>query len=64
MNTQEKVLKIYEIKHPAFRVPIKVVGDSLSEAVDNFKNYYDSDYDVDVNNIEGINLTFEDDVII
>lgn len=64
MTTEEKVIKIYEITHPTFKVPIKVLADNLSDAVDKFKDYYRNDYDVDVNNIEGINLTFEDEVII
>ena len=61
----ETTIKIYEIKHPAFRkdVEILVRANSMSEAIDKFKSHYQYDYDVDDDKIEGVILKYELEVI-
>ena len=64
-ETKEIKVRIYEIKHPAFRddVEILVMAESMQEAIDKFKKQYEYDYDVDKNGIESIKLKYDLEVI-
>lgn len=66
LNTEERKLKIYEIKHPAFRkdVEILVQAESMQEAIEKFDKHYEHDYDVDTNEIESVVLKFDLEVIL
>lgn len=61
----EEHIKIYEIKHPAFRkdAEILVKADSMEEAIKKFNERYQYDYDVDINLIEGCYLKYDFEII-
>lgn len=61
----EEHIKIYEIKHPAFRknVEILVKADSMEEAIKKFNERYQYDYDIDTSLIEGCYLKYDFEVI-
>lgn len=61
----EEHIKIYEIKHPAFRkdVEILVQADSMEEAIKKFSTRYEYDYDVDIDRIEGCYLKYDLEII-
>lgn len=66
LETEEKKIKIYEIKHPAFRedVEMLVIADSMQEAIEKFNKHYENDYDVDKDGIIAVNLKYDFEVIV
>lgn len=61
----EERIKIYEVKHPAFRkdTEILVKADDMEEAIEKFNERYQYDYDVDTSLIEGCYLKYDFEVI-
>ena len=64
-ETKEIKIKVYEIKHPAFKadVEILVMAESMQEAIDKFNKQYEYDYDVTKYDIESVKLKYDLEVI-
>lgn len=64
-ETEEKIIKIYEIKHPGFRkdVEIFVMAESMQEAIEKFNKQYEYDYNIDKDKIESVTLKYNLEVI-
>ena len=57
-------IRIYTIKHPAFRGEIYVVANDIDEALTKFKNNYEHDYDVIFRDVESISLKEDIEAIV
>lgn len=58
-----EIIRIFEIKHSSLSEPELVKADNLEDAIRKFNSYYASDYDVQPDGIESVNLVYEKEVI-